>query len=212
MTAENKIDIKDQWAWLQQHFAVLFITAVMTFVISNGTMYFAYVRGLQKQNTSLMLEMNAQARAHSEEISVMRVNLARLEMQLQGMFDETPEATLIRVLNGLPVPAWCNQYIPSEDKFRMFHVNPDYEVEYGKSLARYRGRTHYQVWPEDIAKVFDEGDRRVYATGSGEVVLEPFSQDLSQIRTYLKWFHESRNGLELVCAAEIEVDGQGVSQ
>lgn len=199
--------VRREIGWFAQHLITLALTAAISVIGSTTTMYFGYVRGMQEQNESLQADLREQAIDHAGELANLRVEMARLRLQLAGKYNESPEFTLTRILDDMPVPAWCMEYRPATDSFVGYHFNPRYGIKYGIAPDLYKGKTHFDVWPERFAQAFDNGDRRVFETKDGEVLWEPHDPaSPDSVRAFLKWYHRSGSGIDMVCGAEVHVD------
>jgi hypothetical protein len=99
-----------------------------------------------------------------QEIDAMRGRLARVDADniLLKMKIETtsgsPRGNLIRYLNALDMPAWAKEYDPADDNFKMMHATFEYEQAYCVTADRYRGKTDYEIWPQEFAQSYEEHD------------------------------------------------------
>lgn len=106
-----------------------------------------------------------------------------------------PTAILKSYMNQNPYPAWVKKAEGGigEQVFRMWHINPAYERQFGVRKDKYLGKLDKEIWPPLIAAEFERNDREVVdrfdAVCKIETVLENIYDKASKIMSaeVCKW-------------------------
>jgi hypothetical protein len=187
--SSDRIDRDKLWNNLMPAIASSFLTGVATLVVG----WWVITQTLYQD----MREMQ-------DELQRVKVENIRLNLMLEGQYAETPEATIGQFLDALPRPAWCKYHDADLQLFRMLHINPRYEFEYGVTLERYRDRVDAELWPEDKANIFLDNDRKVFHERGTSVFSEPVTIRSGRAqREFWKFYLKTRTGMDLVCGIQV---------
>jgi len=135
----------------------------------------------------------------TEQLKVAREReeayLAKLILQANSIMDltsqvkdKTTQAELLaEVLESLPFPAWIK--VRGKDGiFRIVTINEQFTVDYGMTKREMIGYSDYDLYPPDLAQIYQEGDIAVYSN------YKPYRSDTYMIVKgervpveYVKW-------------------------
>lgn len=151
-----------------------------------------------------MQTLDAENRSLRQQVADLQVQVRVLQFQRDADFGSTPEATIVDFLDALPRPAWCKYYDPDDRVFRMLHVNPRYEFEYGITNERYRDQTDADVHPRADADAYMRNDMAVYENRGTVITSEPIrAGDRATLREFWKFFLRTRSDRDLVCGIQV---------
>lgn len=135
--------------------------------------------GLQEARENLAVELNrelasqleayrividrqaVQIRELNQKVGFQEAELIRLKLTVESATGN-PRANLIRLLDAFRNrPAWAKTCNEETEVCVNVHANDAYEARYCITANRYRGKTDFEVWDEDIARQFHENDLAV---------------------------------------------------
>lgn len=134
-----------------------------------------------------------------------RTENALLKMQLDAQFSSTPRGTIVNYLDSLQErPAWCKEYVPSEDAFVMLHINSAYEVFYDVTNERYRGKRDTDVHGQVLGRQYESNDRIALARKGFRSFWEVVKVGKEQRRLeFWKFFVPLPDETELICGIQV---------
>lgn len=102
----------------------------------------------------------------SESNKKQSLRITQLTIELAKKYESSE--VLKKYLNTMPFPAWIKvvELNDNDPVFKMWHINPKYESEFGVSNERYLGKTDFQIWEVSMAKEFYRNDLAVYNSRS----------------------------------------------
>ena len=135
----------------------------------------------------------------------LQAKLSASLMQVSVSVSTTPRATIRSFLSALRLqPAWCKEFVPEEESFRMLFVNDSYERFYGVTSAKYEGKTDAEMWPENLAKAYNINDHETLREKSQKVMRELVLVDgQSWMVDFWKFYVPIPVGVDLVCGIQV---------
>lgn len=148
-----------------------------------------------------------------EENASLRAEVQQLSMQMQLLLIEKgiqpPEQAVSELLDDMRVPAWCKYWDADVQAFRMLHITPQYEYEYGVSLARYKHQTDAEIHGEEKAEAYFENDWSVFSAKSAITFDEPVNiRSGSSVERFRKFYHAIPN-YQMVCGIQVSYQKPG---
>lgn len=131
----------------------------------------------------LILQQNASLREDIKQLrtridnkekafDTMRLRVATLESENIRLKMEVatktgyPKNNLRLLVQALPVSAWAKEVFFEEGsdlpQFKMLGINNQYELDHCVTDAKYRGKTDFQIYSQDLAQAYYDHDLRVF--------------------------------------------------
>lgn len=114
------------------------------------------------------------------------------------------------LLESLDTPAWCKTHYEQEDGSHLFvmsYVNSWLEFEYNISRERFVGKTDFDLFDYALAEEYVQGDVKTFENKSWETFIAPrppFGDGAGVPHAFWKFYHNIKNGPELVCGWEVD--------
>lgn len=87
-------------------------------------------------------------------------DLLALELKYKLAEEVDKNKVVMEFMDAIPLPMWAKRQ-RDDGEFEMVMLNEEFEKIYGITKERYIGSTDKDLWPDDIYKVFKEGDNKV---------------------------------------------------
>ena len=154
--------------------ALAFGTAIVSVLGTLGVMRADFLE-FRASQLEIAYDRIAQLEDRVDSLGAMVVakdaEIALLNLRMTGRPDSFKG--LKYVLNGLGVPAWAKEYIPSEDTFRMAHLNFAYTEQYDVTAQKYIGKRDRDIHPPSAARKYEFNDRQVLHDKDFQQFIEP---------------------------------------
>ena len=115
-------------------------------------------------------------------IYALQAEVTRLTIQLAKHYDNGK--ALKSYLRPMPIPGWIKvtdmpageKFTPINPRIEMWYINPQYELMFNITNAKYHGKTDFEVghWPDSVASNFRMNDLSALQRMGGECVIEQF--------------------------------------
>lgn len=106
-------------------------------------------------------EVQTQVEKCRDSVTEAKIQVIQLTYDLKVKVNK--HKIIEKYLDSLPFPAWVKQQT-NDGQFVMIMINDAYVNLFGKSKELYQGKTDFEIWPEDLAKVYHMNDRIVAET------------------------------------------------
>lgn len=180
--------------WLRD-FVVALITAITTITGS----YFVFAGNAKKADAEMVATLYAQVQKLQEKVFEQQAELVSLKIKLSQKYEQS--SVLKNYLDAMPYPAWIKlaEGDSANTQFTNWHINKAYEAFFKINEAFYKGKTDYEVWPEEPAKAFYFEDLKVFRRFAHRCDKETIPDRV---------FESSKNITAFVCRWPLEVDGK----
>lgn len=195
----------------------LFVKQILPHLLTALTAFGVAFFSLQatKETSSAGLVETLYERVGVLERKVFSQNAEILQLQMQLASAEESEEILFSYIDSMPYPAWIKRVQGDADNpdFVMWHLNPEYSESFGVTLNKYKGKSDFDIWPNETAYSFYKNDIAVlnimdsncnYETFQVEA-LDPYS--VTATRYVCKWVI-NYNG-KLAIAGQIFIKPEG---
>lgn len=119
--------------------------------------------------------LEASHKVLQEENIRQSVRITKLTIELSKKYESS--VILKEYLDNMPFPAWIKvvEMVNSQPLFKMWHVNDEFESAFNISERRYRGKTDYDIWPDELSDKYYESDIEAYESQANLCVVEEVS-------------------------------------
>jgi hypothetical protein len=187
--------IKTESRWAMQHLLPLLFTSVLTGIGTLGATWLLLVQS-----------MFGDIRDLTDEIAVLRVENAVMQIRMDARYEVSPMATISRVLDAINRPAWCKEFDSERNAFVMMHINTKYEFLYQVTQELFFGKTDIEIFGQDLGQAYLDNDMEVFLNKSFSTVFETVSiGNKTEVKEFWKYYVRTRDGQELVCGIQVSL-------
>lgn len=142
-----------------------------------------------------------------DELNSAEQKIFELEKIISSQFNKIKILELY--CKNIPGPTWLKR-LDKDNHLRMLFVNNKYTEVWGTTDEYYKDKTDYEVWPEEIANKFKEGDELVIQYKRGQKLIEVIPNNPEDAnsgeKTWIVWKFPVMDDCEIIGIGGIAVD------
>lgn len=132
---------------------------------ADATQLTVFIESQIKVNTDLLDEIKSLKAENSDlQVRLFKTQMEMLELEARLKTTVSKSQVLQSYLEAMPVPTWIK--IPLDDgTFEMAFINEQYTSAFGTTKKEYIGNTDFDVYPPELARLYQGSDTTVALTG-----------------------------------------------